>query len=351
MHKRLATLLLLAWTVLAPYVAHGEAALPYIVRWDDFQRGFSVDGPDARWFYFAAGSYVGNDGIIHTDRLGLHVISTGRNAVTGDPAFTRTIGQEHENGGLPGALDHVKWLAFMSNTASTGFPGFDAVPGRTLSCDVVMRGQTTGTQFHPFGGHVIDAQDDLRLASLAQVAIDFESYMVFDFFVTNRRIYAYYERLPFGRTPAHNYAAFAFAVPVADRRPGDMHRLRIAYSRSSGVTRWLVDGREVYRVDRIGRLIDRAHMKIDLGGTEEDVSPRQLDCGMGTFTLLDGHRPPDIGLVRLSESPYFNPLFGKPVPGSFADSLSLTSNRLFGQGARLNVWLYVVSSVPSFLDP
>lgn len=351
MNRRLTVLLTLVWALLVSGIAHGRVALPYVTRWDDFRQGFTVGTPDARWFYFAAGSYMGDDGIVRSDRLGLHVIPTGRNPDTGDPAFARTIGQEYENGGLPGALDHVKWLAFMNHTASSGMPGFDAVPGQTLSCDVVMGGQTSGTRFHPFGGHVIDPDDDLRLASLAQVAIDFESYMVFDFFITNRRIYAYYERLPFGRTATHNYAAFAFAIPVANRRPGDMHRLRIAYDRSASVTRWLVDGVEVYRVDRIGRLIDRTHMTIDLGGTEEDVTPRQLDCGMGTFTLLDAHLPSRFGLVRLSESPYFDPGFGEPVPESFTDNRSLYTNRLFGQGARLNVQRYVVSSIPSFLDP
>lgn len=350
MNRQLTASLILAWALLVSGIVRGQMAPPYVTRWDDFRQGFTVGTPHARWFYFAADSYVGDDGIVHADRHGLRVIPTGRNPGTGDPAFTRTIGQEHENGGLPGALDHVKWLAFMNHTASSGTPGFDAVPGRTLSCEVVMGGQTLGTQFHPFGNHVVDANDDLRLASLAQVAIDFESYMVFDFFITNRRIYAYYERLPFGRTATHDYAAFAFAIPVAIRRPGDMHRLRIAYDRSAGIIRWLIDGVEVHRVDRIGRLIDRTYMTIDLGGTEEDVAPRQLDCGMGTFTLLDAHRPSDRGLVRLSESPYFDPAFGEPVPESFTDNTSLYTSRLFGQGARLDVQVYVVSSIPSFLD-
>lgn len=351
MNRRFAVLLALAWTLLVSGIAHSQSAPPYITSWDDFRQGFTVNTPNARWFYFTAGSYVGNDGITNTDLFGLHVIPTGRNPTTGAPAFARTIAQEHENGGLPGALDHVKWLAFMNHTASSGVPGFDAVSGQTLSCDVVMGGQTLGTQFQPFGSSVIDANDDLRLASLAQVTIDFESYIVFDFFITNRHIYAYYERLPFGRTATHNYAAFAFAIPVADYRPGDAHRLRIAYDRTAGITRWLVDGFEVYRVNRIGRLIDRDHMTIDLGGTEEDVAPRQLDCGMGTFTLLDGHLPSHIGLVRLSESPYFNPALGAPAPENFTDNLSLYADRLFGQGATLNVQRYVVSSIPSFLYP
>ncbi|TCV92377.1 hypothetical protein EC912_10784 [Luteibacter rhizovicinus] len=351
MIRKVTILLTLVLILLAPGIAFSQNKLPYVALWDDFHRPFSIDASDARWFYFTAGSYVGDDGIVSTGPHGLRVVSTGLSPYSGEPAFTRTIGQEHENGGLPGALDHVKWLAFMNHTASTGLPGFDAVPGQTLSCAAIMGGQTFGTKHHPFGNNVIDADDDLRLASVAQTVLDFESFIVFDFFITNKHIYAYYERLPFGRTAMHNYAAFAFAIPVADYRPGDVHRLRIAYDRSARLTRWLVDEREVYRVDRIGRLIDRDYMTIDLGGIEEDVAPRQLDCGMGTFTLLDGHLPSDRGLVRLSEAPYFNPEFGAPVPENFADNLSLYVDRIFGQGAELKVKRYSVSSIPSFLDP
>ena len=32
-------------------------------------------------------------------------------------------------------------------------------------------------------------------------------------------------------------------------------------------------------------------MLLDHGGDNTHFSPNQLDCGMGTFTLLDGHAP------------------------------------------------------------
>lgn len=321
----------------------------YRIVWDEFKDGFSVGAPDSKWFHFAAGPYVGDDGVVTTSNQGLNVVASGTNVDTGQPAFVRTIGQEEDNGGLPGSLDHVKWLAYTNHLSSSGVPGFDAVPGQELSCQATVRGQAFGTAGHPFGDAVVDPDDDLRLASVALNTIDFETFMVFDFFLTNKRIYALYERLPFGRTADHRYAAFTFMIPVAERSPEDWHHFRIAYDRSAGTVRWLIDDEEVYRIDRLGFRIDRGLLTIDHGGREESVEPRQLACGMGTFTLLDAALPSGTSLVRLSSAPdfYFDPLIGEPTAENFVDEDSLPSSRLFGQGAELHVRRYVVSSVAS----
>jgi hypothetical protein len=67
---------------------------------------------------------------------------------------------------------------------------------------------------------------------------------------------------------------------------------------------------------------------------------------MGHFTLLDAHRPTDVGLVRLSSAPdfYYDPDLGEPNPETFIDEESLEENRLFGQGAETRVKHLIVSS-------
>ncbi|GAA2757791.1 DUF6081 family protein [Actinopolymorpha rutila] len=316
--------------------------------WDDFKDGFTVGSPTAKWFYFGSGSFTGDDGVVSTGSHGLNVVAPGENRTTGEPAFTLSVAPDSQNGGLPGGLDHVKWLAYANHTASSGYPGFDAVPGQVFSFETWLGGRTYGTRFQPFGGAVDDPDDDLRLASFAANQIDFETYIVFDFFLTNKTIYAFYERLPFGRGPAlgDNYAAFSFQIPVAANNPRAMHHLRISYDRAAGVVRWYVNEEEVFRVDRIGCRIDRRYLTLDHGGEEVLVEPRQLACGMGMFTLLDGYRPAGIGLVKLGDGPtgYFDPDVGDPTPSPFVDPSSLPSSRLFGQGARLEVRRVVVSS-------
>lgn len=302
------------------------------LTWDDFSKGFSLE----KWFYFQAGPYIGNDGIITTSNKGLEVISSGINPITGEPAFTNTLAQENKNGGLSGGIDHVKWLAYMNHISSKGYPGFDAVSGKELSFETSISGQTYGTQFHPFSDNVKDP-NDIRLASFAFNTMDMESFMVFDFFITNNQIYAFYERLPFGRETLGNYAAFSYKIPVAKRVPTDFHNLRISYDKDKGTVKWFVNNSEVFSVDKIGYKIDPKYMILDHGGAEQLVQPDQLVAGIGMFTLLDAFGEGK-GLVKLSteENFYYHPL-QRQTPLSFVDEQSLDSSRLFGQGARLNV--------------
>ena len=314
--------------------------------YDDFQEGFSADTPTSKWFYFSTGSFVGNDGIESTSGRGLHVRAAGTNSATGEPAFSKTLAPESQNGGIPGGVDHVKWLVYANHLASSGFPGFDAIRGKEVACEWRLGGRTFGNRFHPFGNNVHNAHDDLRLSAYAATTIDFETFMVFDWLVTNETVYAFYERLPFGRGPTlGDYAAFSFSIPVAQTRPGQEHHFKTAYDRTNHRVRWVLDGEEVFSVNRLGFRIDRKYMTLDHGGTEMNVRPRQLLCGMGMFTLLDAHLPSKIGLVKLSEAPgfYFNPELGQPKVETFVDPLSLSGSRLFGQGAELEVKKVIVS--------
>ncbi|MEZ4225473.1 MAG: DUF6081 family protein [Polyangiaceae bacterium] len=348
--------LFLALTTTADPAAAKKPSDIYYETIDDFKDGFSevgTHGANATWAYFAFGpAFTGNDGFVSTGPHGLRVVPTGMNSVTGLPAFLNTVAQEPISG-LPGGVDHVKWLAYTNHFADTGFPGYDAKPGRVVACESIVSGRTFGTEYHPFGGAVDNANDDLRLAAFAMNTIDVETFMVYDFFITNETVYAFYERLPFGRGPAlGNYAAFSYAVPVANYHPYKKTLLKIAYDKSAGKVYWFVNGHKVMQVDNIGmRLPSREFMTIDHGGVETPVSPNQINCGMGMFTLLDAHLPSGQGLVRLSNAPnfYFNPEVGEPVGETYIDDDSLESSRLFGQGAELRVKRYWISSLPSWL--
>jgi hypothetical protein len=318
---------------------------------DDFSDGFATVGPQARWGYFQAGPFVAQDGIATTSEDGLQVVSSSTNPRTGEPAFAATLGHEQDETSPVGALDHVKWLVYANHEASSGYPGFDAVPGEELTFETWFSGRTYGTGAHPFGGAVADAEDDLRLASVAMPVLDAETNLVLDFFVTNKRIYLFYERLPHARGALGDYAAFLYTIPVGTRSPDDQHHFTIAYDPSAGVARWLVDGAEVYRVDRLGcRLVSSRYLMLDHGGVETEARPRQFGAGLGLFTILDGAQPEhhDAGLVRLTPEPdhYFSPARGAPRAQSFCDEMSLAPSRLFGQGAMLRVAKYVVSRTP-----
>jgi hypothetical protein len=305
---------------------------------DDLIHGFDAASGSGDWFYFAAPGFVGDDGEETTGPHGLRVTAE---------RFGSAVPQETGPNSLAGGVDHVKWLAYANRLTDANVPGFAAERGRELIVEATVSARTFGTENHPFGDAVDDPDDDLRLASAALNGIDFESWMVFDVFLTNKRVYAFYERLPFGRGgPLGNYASFSFQIPLLERRPGDEHKVGIAYDRAAGTVRWLVDGKERFRVDRIGHRIDRKYLTLDHGGKEELVEPKQLDFGMGLFTLLDGRLPSGEALVRLStaENFYFDPAEGEPTPQTFVDEESLPGSRLFGQGAELRVERFIVES-------
>ena len=319
--------------------------------WDDFHNGFTVNTPSAKWIYFSHrnihGEFVANDGLTTTDNRGLHVVASGVNPMTMEPAFMLTMADENDNAfALPGQLDHYKWVVFMNHTASSGAPGFDAVPGQELSCETWLSGRTFGTSGHPFILYPANPNDDPRLAAVAMTVFDFETRLAFDFWMTNERVYAVYSRLPYTQPLGNSYAAFYYMIPVGSRDPRHSEHLEIKYDKSAGVVRWFLDNREVFQVNQLGFRLARSSMTLDHGGVEQLLSPNQLDCGMGMFTLLDGFRPANLGLVRLSNLSYFyfDPDIGEPTPQLFVDNSSSETSRLFGQGAELLVQRYIVSS-------
>lgn len=331
-------------------VGHGETTRPaatgdpndYELVWDDFSSGFSTTGPGAKWSVFQIGTFPQGDGIPATGADGLEVVPTGTNPSTGEPAFAWTTGQEHTGG--QGAADHAKWYAAANHTSSAGFAGFDAPEGCVLSFGASIRARTFGTEQHPFGAEVADPETDLRLAAAAFAMIDRETNVVFDFFITNHRVYAFYERLP---VAGSTYASFSYAMPSAYRTPDQWHDLAVRYDRSAGVATWYVDGEAALTVDRLGFIPDRTNLLLDLGGTQQSAAPRQLSAGFGTFTLLDDKGPDGRGLVRISDQEsYYAPDLGSPNPQQFFDGLSLPANRLWGQGAQLETRYLTVSCHP-----
>src|SRR5438874_3729212 len=222
-------------------------------------------------------------------------------------------------------------MADTQHLSSNFYPGFDAVSGQELQCNIWARGRTFGTAQKPFGGAVTNPNTDLRLASFAMNTLDYETGMVFDVWMTNNAIYPYYERL--NLTGTATYDAFSSVFPPVWRTPGDQAKVTVAYDRAAGVVRWLVDDQEVARVSQIGLPAPGATTIIDHGGTPQLAAPRQLNCGMALFTLLDGGLPPTgDGLVFLAP-PY-------TFPTGFVGGPSL-----FGQGAEMHVGRFEVDSV------
>lgn len=289
---------------------------------DEFTQGLDLE---ATWELYTEAGFIADDGVVETISDGLRITAPGTNPVTHEPAFTVGGPVADEN-------DHVKWMAITRKMSSSGYRGFDALPGRALSCTMRARGRTFGTEAHPFGPAVSDPQSDLRLAAFAMNSFDDETGMVFDVWMTNTKIYPFYERLILNGA---SYQGFSSCFPGVPRSRGREETVSVVYDRSAGAVSWVINGTVAGTVDRIGFPTQEAQLLIDHGGTPELVAPRQLTYGMTLFTLMDGGLPPTgEGLVNLG-SPYVFPT--RFVGGS----------TVFGQGAEMHVHSFEVERTSS----
>jgi hypothetical protein len=254
---------------------------------DEFTAGLDLT---RTWELFSEGPFTADDAVAATSPRGLRVTASGTNPITHEPAFT--VG-----GSIADENDHVKWMAITRKMSSSPYRGFDALPGQVLSCTMWATGRTFGTDTHPFGAAVSDPQSDLRLAAFAMNSLDDETGMVFDVWMTNTRIYPFYERL---NLPGASHQGFSSCFPGVPRSPDRQETVSIAYDPSVGTVSWLINGALAASVDRIGLPAPDATLLVDHGGTPEAAAPRQLAFGMTLFTLMDGGLPPTRrGLVDL----------------------------------------------------
>jgi hypothetical protein len=319
--KRSSSLGVIACLILV-LIASVRSEVIFLDSFDDTDNPFNpydVDSPYA-WYFF--NPYDTEIDISENDG----VVSVNVNPFT----WSVDIGEF-------GSLDHVKMLSYHKRA---GVPG---TPHEFVKVNAQVSVTTYGTENNPFGeDYVSNSQDDIRLASCALNTIDFSSFVVADFFLTNQGVWAYYERLPFGRTEDNFYRAFSSTKRVVARSsPDEFHDLSIEYNSEKGTLTWFVDGKPVLHVVDIGVPPGDPDcvMIIDHGGVDEIVKPTSFNHGFGCFTLLDALDPWDSnnfnsGLLELSYSP--GATYVLPENWNFEDDDDIDL-RLFGQGAEIRV--------------
>lgn len=223
-----------------------------------------------------------------------------------------------------------------------------------LDVEWEVSARTFGTQDSPFPASLVGA-NDVRLAAGALFLHDSEHALYFDWLLTNDRIYARYSRDNVDVTSPPGYAAFAYLVPVYDRKPGDFHTVRVAVDGLKKEVRWYIADRLVFAVDRVGLLMPtRRYMTLDLGGTPTLAFPAQVNVGIGAVTLLDNYpachsscrdsnctfpatRTALVNQGGAVSPPQYSPLLGAPSPAQYYDGVGLPQNFLWGQGSTMRL--------------
>ncbi|QGZ49866.1 hypothetical protein GPZ77_17145 [Streptomyces sp. QHH-9511] len=221
---------------------------------DDFAEGLRVRDPrirpDGPWSLRPAGALADGDGAARPTTEGLVVEPTGTDPETGRPAFV--VPPEGET------VEHLRWAAF-GPACATG--------GSTLTVSATLSADVPGA-----------AADDIREGAGALVVLDRDAGLIMDFALTGTQVWALY-----GRVPASDgtRGGFSYSVPLAARQPSDSHRCALVVDSAAGVARWLLDGAEVFAVERLGHgLPDPARADAWTPGPLSRVRPASLVPGL-----------------------------------------------------------------------
>jgi uncharacterized protein DUF6081 len=262
---------------------------------------------NAPWFFFEQPGFISRDPAAK--------VSTMKEELTVDiPHYTLTT---------IGVNDHPKFMIY-SNTmnSETGFPGFKAPDNGEIYYEANIVVETYGTENNPFN---VPA-DDFRLSSGGMVSIDFDTFMVYDFFMTPTKAYALYERLPFDQKVKDPAAFFTYVIPLIDLESGVKYHYKLSYNKSKYLIMYYIDGKRVFEIDEFGRRLASDYEEysqfkdIPGSGNPNDlpiVQSNQRIVGSGLFTMLDSGMRHGKELANIHE-PSLNP-----------------SKKVFGQGGKI----------------
>ncbi|KAN0029497.1 hypothetical protein ACTA71_007626 [Dictyostelium dimigraforme] len=291
---------------------------------------------DGKWVNFQFGPFVAEQGTLSKEDGFIRLESN---------PFTSTTPLS--------VLDHIKYLA-VSNQA------FSIPQGGSLFSNFSVRGKAFGNRNHPFPSDLVeqDIESEIRFATGSLNVLDFKTSIVADFMISNSKLYALYERLPFSRgEQLGNYAAFIYTIPIADiNDQSKFNDVSVEYNDEKKSIHWYLNDKEVFKVDRVGyfsQLIENKQLDerggsliMSKGGVETLVFPSDIQICFGVFSLLDTTiHGKNIGLVRLDDpsNKYYDPS-NLEKEFTFYDEKSLQENRIFGQGFTLEIQKISVSS-------
>jgi hypothetical protein len=232
----------------------------------------------SRWFFFEQPGFVACDKMAK-------VSSTNRELTVDVPRYTLTT---------KGINDHPKVLMYINAiNEDTGFPGFKVPDEGELNYEAKISMETFGTEKNLFNAPA----SDFRLSSGGMVTIDFDTFMVYDFFITPSKAYVLYERLPFDQKVKDPAAFFTYVLPASEIQPGVKHRYKLSYNKSRYQVHFYIDGKRVFVVNEFGRRLPKDYddflqfKELPGSGNPDNlplVKSNQRLTGVGLFTMLDG---------------------------------------------------------------
>ncbi|HYS00680.1 MAG TPA: DUF6081 family protein, partial [Gemmatimonadales bacterium] len=288
-----------------------------VIVYDDFHKpdGYTLADYNAKWTTFTLGEMA----IADTRRFDNHTFS-----ISATPFRT---------GKDASVFDHAKYTALSKQVFAV--PEIGSI---TVSIDIAAEtpGTVEGRVVHgtyvqsgaPYAATVLQGQQ----AAATLHMIDFATGQLFDWFVSGNTAFPLYERLPSTVSGSAEhvgtdkmYTQITHEVPIAAGVP---HTVAIRYSRDRRRSRveYLLDGRRVFQVERVGIPLDAQGVKYS--GIYPSLGPGELlrdkinsvVIAHGLFSLLDAFpfQHPEAPALNVSV-PLTERLFGQGVKANFAN--------------------------------
>jgi hypothetical protein len=290
-----------------------------VIVYDDFHKpgGYALADYDAKWSINTFGEMASED----TRQFDNHTLSIS--------ATPFRFGKDS------GVSDHGKYFALSKQVFAV--PEIGSI---TFSMDIAAEtpGTVNGRVVHgayvqsgaPYAATVLQGQQ----AAATLHMIDFATGQLFDWFVSGNTAFPFIERLPSSVSGSAEhvstekmYSQIIDEVPIA---PGVAHTVAIRYSRDRGGSRveYLLDGKRVSQVERVGIPLDAQGVGVKYSGTYPSLGPGELlrdkinsvVIAHGLFSLLDAFpfQHPDAPAQSVSV-PMQERLFGQGVRATFAN--------------------------------
>lgn len=302
-----------------------------LADWDFCRKFPQLEGKWKDWSYWQYGCITANGGTFE---------KAGKGGYLDTSVYSVTAPQS-----TPYWADHYKYFIYAdmpTNIPERGVTTFE------FKARVTTNGK--GCRKFPFPPENVNSMEDARLASGGFRVFEPNTGMNFAFHITNEIVYAVYER----NVTIAGISGFSYFIPVRPRKPKQMHHMKIIVNATMKTVSWMLDGREVLKVDRVGATLkcQKLHMVNNMGGNDIVLFPRKLYYGFGSFTFLDYYPPcrpscktenscnfPCVreGLVRTSVNPalpQYDPILGPPNLAHYYDNFSKDTSRLWGQGSQ-----------------
>ncbi len=323
-----------------------------------FKKSEYIDKMSNNLIFFTAGGFVANN----AGNILIKEVDHGVR-VTADPFLFNAA-----SGG--GVLDHVKVL-YLTQPQSVG-------PEEIYEVKTRFRGKIHQPESLP---SFVSDKNDPRLGSAIFVTIS-DDFLVLDFVLTNDKIYALYERLPFGWNNGP-YSAFTSVHFLKKRKPQDIHDLKLVIDKKNRKITWTADNKSVsikhpglqpgksYNGKTFNDNFNIVLSLIPPGDVSIQTDTPQLNSfqsGPGLFTLMDmgnfDYNPfsgsvsssssdsssnstqsplPSQGYLQLKNTPYAYPTdwlydFTLPFTGTAQFSNDPNTQTTYGQGGYFDIF-------------